>query len=303
MEREAAARTRLLCKHFNVVCHKMDNYFKRRERMVTKTEALHNALLPMKVVSFDDIVAEASSIVKAGPNRRYIYRRYVDRLVENGKLQRIRKGLYLVLPPLESPERHIADKLLIASKIRDEYYLGFHTALEYYGCASSFYNEAYICVKTRDRFDPFQYKRFSFKPVFVKDVTFEVEEKDYQGSKMRVSGKERTFIECIDRIQYAGGWEECVKSLEGLGGLNMEKLLKLLHRCGKDTLFRRVGYILELLKERSPFYEHVDDELLNKLMEQITGPPRYLMYRKKGPLHRRWRLYIPKDFVEKLRGI
>jgi len=49
----------------------MDNYFKRRERMVTKTEALYNALLPMKVVGFDDVVAKASSIVKAGPNRRY----------------------------------------------------------------------------------------------------------------------------------------------------------------------------------------------------------------------------------------
>jgi len=71
METEAAARTRLLFKLFNVVCHKMDNYFKRRERMVTKTEALYNALLPVKVVGFDDIVAEASSIVKATPNRRY----------------------------------------------------------------------------------------------------------------------------------------------------------------------------------------------------------------------------------------
>jgi len=51
-----------------------------------------------------------------------------------------------------------------------------------------------------------------------------VEEKYYQGGKVRVSSKERTFIECINRIQYAGGWEECVKSLESLGGLNMEKL-------------------------------------------------------------------------------
>lgn len=71
VEIEAAARTRLFCRHFNVVCHRMDNYFKRRERMVTKTEALYNALLPMKVVGFDDVVAKASSIVKAGPNRRY----------------------------------------------------------------------------------------------------------------------------------------------------------------------------------------------------------------------------------------
>ena len=155
--------------------------------MVTKTESLYNALLPMKVVSFNDIVEKASSIIETTPNRGYIYRKYVKRLIESGKLQRIRRGLYTVLSPLEEPKRHIVDKLLIASKIKDEYYLGFHTALEYYGCASSFYNEAYICVKVKDRFDPFEYKRFSFKPVFVEDTTIGVEEKHYQGSIIKVS--------------------------------------------------------------------------------------------------------------------
>ena len=272
--------------------------------MVTKTETLYNALLPMKVVSFNDIVKKAAGIIEATPNRRYIYRKYVKRLITSGKLQRIRKGLYIVLSPLEEQEGYVTDKLLIASKIRNKYYLGFHTALEYYGCASSFYNEAYVCVKAKDRFNPFQYKRFSFRPVFVDDITLGVEEKNYHGNTIKVSSKERTFIECIDRIQYAGGWEECIKSLEGLRTLNIEKLVNLLlHKYKKDILFRRVGYILELLKERSPFYEHVNDHLLNEVEKQITGPPKYLTYGKKGTLNRRWKLYIPDGFEEKLRCI
>jgi len=271
--------------------------------MVTKTEMLYQVLLPMKVVSFDDIVEQASRIIDAGPDRGYIYRKYVNRLVRSGKLERIRKGLYIVLSPLEVRKRHMIDKLLIASKIREEYYLGFHTALEYYGCASSFYNEAYVCVKAKDRFDPFQYKRFRFRPVFVKDVTLQVEKKHYKGSFIKISSKERTFVECVDRIQHAGGWEECIKSLEGLGGINMEKLLNLLHNYKSGILLRRIGYILELLKKRSPFYEHVDDRLLNEVEEQIKGPPRYLIRGEKGPLNRRWKLYIPEGFEEKLRGI
>lgn len=291
-------------KYFNVVCHKTGNYFKNVKNMVTKTETLYNVLLPMKVVSFNDIVQKAAGIIEATPDRRYIYRKYVNRLVKSGKLQRIKKGLYVVLSPLEEPKRHVVDKLLIASKIRNKYYLGFHTALEYYGCASSFYNEAYVCVKAKDRFNPFQYKRFSFRPVFVEDITLGVEEKNYHGNTIKVSSKERTFIECIDRIQYAGGWEECIKSLEGLGGLNIKKLVNLLlHKYKKDILFRRVGYILELLKERSPFYEHVNDHLLNEIERQITGPPQYLIYGEKGPLNRRWKLYSPKSFEEKFKGI
>jgi len=271
--------------------------------MVTKVEALYSALLPMRVVDFNDIIEKASSIVKVAPNRRYIYRKYVNKLIEKGKLQRIRKGLYLVLSPIEDPEKHAVDKLLIASKIRAEYYLGFHTALEYYGTASSIYNEAYVCVKPNDRFNPFQYKRFRFKPVFVEDATFHVEEKHYQNSIIRVSSKERTLIECIDRVEYTGGWEECVKSLQGLGGLNLEKLLTLLHKHKSGNLYRRSGYVLEILKQRSPFYEHVDDQLLNEIQSHVKGPPRYLINRKKGVLQRRWKLYIPEDFEEKLRGI
>lgn len=270
--------------------------------MATKTEALYNTILQLKVVTFNDIVEKASDIITT-PNRRYIYRKYVDRLVKEGKLRRIRRGLYHVLSPLESPKRAAVDKVLISSKIKEEYYLGFHTALEYYGCASSLYNEAYICVTTRDRFNPFHYGRFTFKPVFVEDVVTEVKEKSYQDHIVRVSSKERTFLECIDRVHYAGGWEECVKSLEGLGGLNLEKLLNLLQRSGKDKLLRRTGYILELLKRRSPFYEHVNDPLLNRIEELITGPPRYLTREGETALNRRWRLYIPEDFEEKLRGI
>jgi len=282
----------------------MGNCFKNVKKMVTKTEALFNALLPMKVVNFNEIVEKASKIIEIAPNRRYIYRKYVDRLVKSGKLQKIRKGLYIVLSPLEEPKSPITDKLLIASKIKNEYYLGFHTALEFYGCASSLYNEAYICVKTEDRFNPFQYKRFRFRPVFVKDVKLEVEKKHYHGNVVKISSKERTFIECIDRIQYAGGWEECIKSLEGLGNLNIEKLVKLLlHNYKKDILFRRVGYILELLKERSQFYEHVNDCLLKEIEKHITGRPRYLIYKEKGTLNQRWRLYIPETFYKKLKVI
>lgn len=271
--------------------------------MVTKTESLYKALLPLKVVNFNDVLKKATSIIEATPDRKYVYRKYVKRLIEKGKLQRIRRGLYIVLSPLEEPKRHIIDKLLIASKIKNEYYLGFHTALEYYGSASSFYNEAYICIKTKDRFDPFKYKRFNFKPVFVNDTTTEVEEKTYQETTIKVSSKERTFIECIDRIQYAGGWEECIKSLEGLGGVNIKKLLNHLYTYDKDILFRRVGFVLDLLKNRSPFYEDINEHLLDELKNQISGPPRYLIDAEEGYLSRRWQLYIPHDFLEKLRGV
>jgi predicted transcriptional regulator of viral defense system len=268
-----------------------------------KTEELYGSLLPMRIVTFDEIVYSTLKIVPCASNRRYVYRKYVKRLVEAGKLQPIRKGLYAVLNPLEKPDKHETDKLLVASKIRKEYYLGFHTALEYYGCAYSTFNETYVCIKAEDRFDPFHYGRFAFRPVFTKDIVSHITEKTYASTVLRVSSKERTFIECIDRVRYAGGWEECIKSLAELGGIDFQKLVTLALNRRKQILLRQVGYFLELLRDTSSFYEHLNQDVLERLKTQVESSPQYLVRGENGKLNATWRLYIPESFREKLKGI
>jgi len=118
-----------------------------------------------------------------------------------------------------------------------------------------------------------------------------------------VSSKERTFIECIDRVWYAGGWEECTKSLAQLGDIDFEKLLTLAFNQKKQILFRQAGYFLEYLKNTSPFYEHISQDLLEKLRTQVKGSPQYLVRGEPGEINARWRLYIPEDFEEKLKEI
>ncbi|MHA1210666.1 MAG: hypothetical protein ACTSRF_15810, partial [Candidatus Freyarchaeota archaeon] len=85
--------------------------------------------------------------------------------------------------------------------------------------------------------------------------------------------------------------------------LDVDKLPYLLSTYGNVTLAKKVGYILELLREYSPFYEHVTEELLRDIERQASGPPRYLVSGEKGSLNRRWNLYVPEGFEEILRGI
>ncbi len=264
-----------------------------------KLELVYRKLLPLKVVSFDEVV-EITMEVTQSKKRQYIYRRYVKKLVDEGKLDRVRKGLYTVLSPLESPEN--PDRFLIGSKVRKNYYLGYHTALEFYGSAYSWFNEVYVSVEKKNRFNTFQYRDLKFRPVFVKDANYDVREKDYQGTKIRVSSKERTFVDCLDRVDYAGGWEEVLKSLQGLGGVNFDTLFRNLLFYENDLLFRKAGLVLDLLRESSVFYEHITDKMLNDLHKKISEKPRYLCG-KSGDFNERWRLYIPQNFNEKLRGI
>jgi len=252
-------------------------------------------------VSFDEIVGLAIELFGRHLDRSYVYSKYVRRLVQAGRLKRIRRGLYVVLAPLEKEAS--VDKLLVASKIRSQYFLGFHTALEFYGCAYSTHNEVYLCVRPETRFDPFDFGRFRFRPVFIDDVESEVEVRAYRGHKLRVSSKERTFVECLDRVEYAGGWEECLKSLQNLGGLDFDKIRRIAVEDQSEILLRRVGFVLGMLKDRSMFYEHLGDDVLEKLESKISQQPRYLIRGLPGPRNDRWRLYVPEGFEEKLRGV
>lgn len=268
---------------------------------MSKTEFLYVELLRRKVLRFDEIVEIARDTLGEDYDRPYINAKYVQPLVRAGRLERVRRGLYVTLSPIE--DKLQVDKLLIASKIRPGYYLGYHTALEFHGCSYSAHNTAYTCVRPRSRFTPFTFHDQTFKPVFTDDLETGIEEREYRGHIIRVSGKERTFVECLDRVEHAGGWEEALKSLENLGGIDFKKVQRLAVQAHKQFLVRKTGFVLELLRERSLFYEHLPEETLKGIEEEVEGAPTYLIRGVAGPLHPRWRLYVPAGFEETLRGV
>ncbi|MBE0524674.1 MAG: hypothetical protein IBX40_10130 [Methanosarcinales archaeon] len=272
--------------------------------MVRKRDMLYKKLLTKTVVTSREIEKAALEITELTLSSalisKYIYGEYTAKLIAEGKLQKIRKGLYAVLSPLEDPEKYISDKFLIAGKIRDNYYLGFHSALEYYGSAYSHYNEVYITVLPENRFSPFKYQNLNFKPIFTKDISICIETKKYRTTEIKVSSKERTLVDCVDRPDYAGGWEECLKSLSVLSGLDFKKIIDILNMYNKKSLYIKVGFILELLREQSVFYEHLSDETLNKIKAHKPKTPKYLESSVSSNLNKDWNLYVPVDFVEYL---
>lgn len=118
-----------------------------------------------------------------------------------------------------------------------------------------------------------------------------------------MSSKERAFVDCLDRVESAGGWEEALKSLQNLGGLDFEKVVEIVSRDKSRILLRKTGLVLDLLKKSSLFYEHLPEKILHDLEQRISGPPRYLVRDMPGSLNPRWRLYIPQKFEENLRGV
>jgi len=267
-----------------------------------KIDMLYRALLAKRVVSVKDILEAAKNIVRK-EDIKYIYNAYLRALLKEGKLMRVKKGLYIVLDPLESPKTFSFDRFLVGSKISKRYYLGFHTALEFYGCAHSAFNTVYVCVNKKDRFQGFSFHGTAFKPVYTTELELGVKKTRYMSHTVAVSSRERTFIDCIDRVKYAGGWEECLKSLEGLSGVNFNKTLELLSVLGHDFLYRKIGLTLKALRDASIYYRALDDDVLESLKMRIGSAPMYLEKGKPSSFNKEWKLYVPRQFDDYLRGI
>jgi len=271
---------------------------------MTKLELLYQELLKKEVVRYKEIEDIASEIVEKQPaSFRYLYNEYINKLRRADKLLHPQRGIYVVVPPTKINETSFQpDKYLIASKIQKPYYLGYHTALEMHGCAYSSYNEAYIVVPPNKKFRGFEFKNIRYRPIFNSHSQIGLKKINHKNQKIIVSSPSRTFLDCIERPEYSGGWEECLKSLESLAGVKANELKQLLNKIGKDMLFRKTGLILDILDE-NPYYQGILSNLKSYLNKKMGKSPMYLREGSKSELNKDWRLYVPIGFKDIIRGI
>ena len=271
---------------------------------MTKLELLYQELLRREVVRYKEIEDIASDIVEKKPiSFRYLYNEYINKLRRADKLLHPQRGIYVAVPPTKiNDSSYQPDKYLIASKVQNPYYLGYHTALELHGCAYSNYNEAYIVVSPNKKFRGFDFKNIRYRPIFNSQNQIGLKQINYKNHRIMVSTASRTFLDCIERPEYSGDWEECLKSLESLVGVKANELKKILDKIGKDMLFRKTGFILNLFNE-NPYYQGILSNLQTYLTKKIGKSPMYLKEGVKSELDKNWRLYYPIGFKDIIRGI
>ena len=271
---------------------------------MTKIDRLYQELLKKEVVRYNDIKDIASMILKTRHlSAGYISTEYIKRLCQQGKLLHPQRGLYIAVPPtMINDSSFQPDRYLLASKLQLPYYLGYHTALELHGCAYSSYNTMYTVVPYEKKFRPFSFKQIVYQPVFTSHPNLGVKKILHKNQKVCLSSPSRTFLDCIDRPDYAGGWEECLKSLQGLSGVTVQELKQLLSAIHKDILYRKTGLVLDLYAG-NPYYMDVLKDLQSFLEKRIGDSPIYINKGSKSTLNTTWNLYVPVGFAELLRGV
>jgi predicted transcriptional regulator of viral defense system len=221
----------------------------------------------------------------------------VERLkyhVEAGRLKRVARETYAVVPPGADPTRFQPDAFLVASTIRPDAVFSHHSALELLGAAHSTWSQVTVYAGHRR---PLALNgvalRFLDHPAPLDSDSgrrFATRKVERRGRLLRTTGPERTLVEGLLRPELVGGLPELLASASGFAVLDLEVLEQTLTRYDTRKLWAAAGWFLDQFQRTF----HVPEHYLQRLERFRPDSPRYLLRNDRGgTLVRRWNLIVP----------
>ncbi len=212
-------------------------------------------------------------------------RYWLEMAIENHLIARIRRDMYAVIDLTTG--NVYANTFLIGSSISQTAYVSYHAALEYHGLANQAYATLYI--SDSKKFRPFEYDDVRYEYVISTSPDW-IEHINY-GAILRVTSKERTIIDCMDYLKYAGGIEEVIHALDAVKHLKEQYLLEILKQYDNKRLYQKTGYLLSMFKEEL----HLSDAFFWYMQSQVGEGKKYWLTDMGMPYiyHPDWKLYAP----------
>jgi len=215
--------------------------------------------------------------------------------VKRGEARRIARGLYT------SNVGVFRDKtpnvLLVASKAAPDSVLAYHTALEAHGVAHTPARTLYfLSAKTVTPFTirGYRFRRVADKAERIPPSLAALYVTDVRTGDALISAttRERTLVDCLARLDLAGGLEELLRSVGSFSTVESEPIARYCASLGSPTLGARAGWLLDLMADDwlcdpAPLHE----------MRRSLGRGTYWLQRRRPGVEYEfvsaWRLYVP----------
>lgn len=207
----------------------------------------------------------------------------IYRLKRKSRIEEIEKGKYLLVPARAGYKGSWSEvPFLLVPHLIDTYYVGFWSALSYYGMTEQVPRTIFVATTKRKRDLEYGPTRFEFVTLSKKRFFGFVEE-NIAGGKFNISSREKSVVDCLMYPRYCGGIDEAVKAIwNARRELDFAKALEFSKRVGVDVVIRRLGYILELLGiGRSVRADLASARFKGFMRLDPLGPKRALEYSEK----------------------
>lgn len=217
-------------------------------------------------------------------------RKLLSTLVQRRWLQRIEKGKYLILPFEAGGEGEWTEhEFVIASYLIRPYYVGFRSALNYYGYTEQTSRTVFVASTRRKLKPALQVSGVTYRFVHVPEKKlFGVTEVVLNGYPVNISEREKTIADCLGHLEYCGGIAEVAKALSyGRDEIDYVKMARYARRNGNRAAGQRLGYLLETLG----FGTEDSLRLLRKHMSRSYAPLDTLAD-PRGRYVQRWKVVV-----------
>ncbi len=167
-------------------------------------------------------------------NRSYSYL-ILHRLVESGLVKRIKRNAYTLLD----------DIWTIASNLSPPAYISFWSASYYNGYTTQILNTVQMATPRLKETLAFNGQMIKFIPI---PCFFGFRKIRTNNGSIFVVEDEKLVIDAFLRPEEMGNMDEIVNVFKN-ADFDRDRLVDYLRRCGKQSIIKRVGYLLELTRE------------------------------------------------------
>jgi len=200
---------------------------------------------------------------------------FAHKLVQKGWLERLRPGLFRLVPAARGREGVAdANPLAAGAVLVSPYFFSFGTACTHHGLTEQVFAEVYVACQERRRPVLVRGKRYVFVEV-PRERFFGFTEQTVLGEPVQMATLERALLDALDRPQHSGGLSEVSRIVSRAASrISWPALLDLALRWQAAAVLQRLGCLLDLHRADLPAHARSELVKLTRDASKIQLGPR-----------------------------
>jgi len=192
-------------------------------------------------------LADAEKIL--GKSRAKFVRQFLSRLRRKGWIERIKPGLFAIVPlssgSVRTPQLH---EFIVAMELVKPAAISHFSAMNFHGFTEQLPHLVTVSTDHRISRPLRQSIGFSYRIISLRPARFfGIDQEWIDERSFRITNREKTMVDGLDLPEYAGGIGTVSDALvRAWPDLNEERLIEYAVRMGNSAVVKRLGYLMEI---------------------------------------------------------